>query len=237
MTQSIGEQIEFAKSNMPEEAAYLATGGTLSLYVAGKLTNEVARKLLTLAKTPGVPVEPVIAYGSYAEFSTDQGVRLADGESRDPAAAPYAMFGWDFFVPEDNHSSDAKLLRKAAKLASRPDLCETRQYFQGWLKLMYEGNVDRQDAYDQMMKMLDEYRKIVRESGLATVARYAAKAAQVLAPLAVLGLHSAGEVVGVGVAASGASLCLEWLLPKPQTPDRLRSAALLYDARRFFHKH
>ncbi|MGA2167152.1 MAG: hypothetical protein ABSG62_03000 [Terracidiphilus sp.] len=233
LTQAIEAQIRLAKEN---DVAYIVTGSVLSLYVASMLHNEVATKLFALAKIPGVPVEPVIAYGSYAEFSTDQGVRLAEGESRDAAVAPYAMFGWEFFVPEDDHSSDVKLLRKAAKLASRKDLCETRQDFQGWLKLMYEGNVDRQDAYDHMIKMLNEYTRIVRGSGLATVARYAAKAAPVLAPLAGLALHSAGMGVGVGVAASSASLCLEWLLPNPQIPDRLRSAALLYDARRFFHK-
>ncbi|MGA2889855.1 MAG: hypothetical protein ABSE51_17550 [Terracidiphilus sp.] len=234
LTQAIETQIRLANEN---DVAYIMTGSVLSLYVANMLHNDVATRLFALAKIPDVPVEPVIAYGSYAEFSTDQGLRLAEGENPDAPAAPYAMFGWEFFVPEDNHSSDAHLLRKAAKLATRSDLCEARQSFQGWLKLMYGSNVDQRDAYDHMMKMLDEYRKIVRESGLATVARYAAKAAPVLAPLAGLALHSAGAGVGVGVAASSASLCLEWLLPSPQIPDRLRPAALLYDARQFFYKH
>ena len=46
LTQSIQYQVDLAKSEMPEEAAYLATGGVLSLYVANQLHNEVARKLV-----------------------------------------------------------------------------------------------------------------------------------------------------------------------------------------------
>lgn len=235
LTQSIQFQVEFAKNQMTEEAAYLATGGVLALYVANEMSNDVARKLFNRAKTPGVPVEAVIAYGSYAEFTSDQGVQKADDQAPIPAAAPYAMFGWEFFVPEDVDKSDAQLLREAARLASRPDFCEMRQYFHGWLKQMYEGGIDRQDAYEQMQKMLLEYKKIMQKSGLVTVVRYAAKAAQVLAPLAGLAGHNLG--VGVGVIASGASLAMDRLIPMPQIPDRLRSAAMLYDARKFFGKH
>jgi hypothetical protein len=101
-----------------------------------------------------------------------------------PATTGYAMFGWEFFVPEDSEETDIKLLRKAAKLASRPDLRETRQSFQGWMKQMFDGDVDRQDAYEQILKMLAEYQKIVRGVGLHKSACYAAKGASVLAPLA-----------------------------------------------------
>jgi hypothetical protein len=145
------------------------------------------------------------------------------------------MFGWEFFVPEDSSKSDAALLRQAAKLASRADLCETRQYFHGWLKQMYEGGVDYEEARQKMMKMLAEYTRIMRLSGLASAARYAAKVAQVLAPMAGLIGHAVG--VAVGVAASGAALGAGELIPMPQAPQRLQSAALLYDARKFFGKH
>jgi hypothetical protein len=214
LRQSIQDQIDLAKFQTPEDAAYLASGGLLALYVANQMSNRVARKLLTLAKTPGVPVEPVIAYGSYSEFAKDQDVREAEGEIPASTPIPYAMFGWEFFVPEDSDKSDAELLRQAAKLASRPDFCETRQYFQGWLKQMYEGEVDRQDAYEQMLEMLSEYTKISRGAGLKTAVRYAAKAAAVLAPLAGLAGHTLG--VELGVAVSGASLGLDWLLPTSQ---------------------
>jgi hypothetical protein len=229
---SIQFQVDLAKSNIPEEAAYVGTGGTLALYVANELGNKVARKLLALARTPGIPVEPVIAYGSFADFSTDQGIVNVKGATPPPATAGYAMFGWEFFVPADSEESDIKLLRKAAKFASRPDLRETRQSFQGWMKQMFDGDVDRQDAYKQMLKMLAEYKKIMRGAGLHKGARYAAKAASVLAPLAGLAGHGWG--VGVGVAVSGVSQSLEWLLPVPQIPERVRPAAVLYDAKRFF---
>jgi hypothetical protein len=219
LAKSIQEQVDLAKYSIPEEAAYIGTGGTLALYVANQLHNKVARKILTLAKTPGVPVEPVIAYGSYTEFSADQEVQKAEVGTPALPATPYALFGWEFFVPEDSEESDFKLLRKAAKLASQPDLRESRQSFQGWLKQMYEAEVDPQDAYEQMLKMLAEYTKIMRGSGLKQATRYAAKAATVLAPLAGLAGHTVG--VEVGVALSGLSQCLEWLLPKPQVPDRL----------------
>ncbi len=208
LTRSIQDQIEMAKSGIPEEAAYLGTAGLLALYVANKMSNDVARKLFNRAKTPGVPVETVIAYGSYAEFQSDHSV---------------------------GDKSDAELLRQAAQLASRPDFCETRQYFHGWLKQMYEGGVDRQDAYEDMLKMLSEYKNIVKKSGLATSARYAAKVAQILAPIAGLAGHGLG--VGVGVAVSGAAMAVERLIPMPQVPERLRSAAVLHDARKFFGKH
>jgi hypothetical protein len=232
LTQSIQAQVDLA---VPEEQAYIATGGVLALYVANQLNNEVARKLVNRAKAPGVPVEAVIAYASYADYEADQGVERADsGPPPVPAIGPYAMFGWEFFVPEDSSKSDAELLRQAAELASQPDFCETRQYFHGWLKQMYEGEVDRQDAYEKMQKMLSEHTKIMRKSGFTKAARYAAKVAQIVAPLAGLVGHAAG--VATGVAASGAAFGIEQLIPMPQVPDRLRPAAVLYDARKFFGK-
>lgn len=199
------------------------------------MQNEVARKLFNRARTAGVPVEPVIAYGSYGAFAEDQGVQVAaESTAAAPSSTPYAMFGWDFFVPEDSDKSDTELLRDAAKLASRSDFCETRQYFHGWLKQMYDSEVDREDARVQMLKMLAEYTGIMSKSGLAKAARYVAKAATVFAPLAGLAGHNIG--MEASVAVSGTALAVEWLLPKPQIPDRLRPAAVLYDARRFFRK-
>ena len=65
--------------------------------------------------------------------------------------------------------------------------------------------------------------------------RYAAKAAPVLPPLVGLAVgHKAA--VGLQSAAGGAGLIVDWMLPKPQVPDRLRQAAVLYDDRRFFGK-
>jgi hypothetical protein len=142
LTQSIESQIQTAKSSMPGEAPYLGTAGALALYVANQMQNEVAHKILTLAKTSDDPVEPVIAYGSYADFSKDQGVLGAGSRSPSTTSSPYAMFGWEFFVPEDSNKSDHELLRKAAKLASRQEFCETRQYL-SWL---VEANVRRRSG-------------------------------------------------------------------------------------------
>lgn len=205
------------------------------MYVAGEMQNAWARKVINRAKIPGAEVEPVIAYGSYGEFAHDQDVSIAGQPP--PAgkrAAPYAMFEWEFFVPEDSGKSDAELLREAAKLASKPDFCEARQYFHGWLKQMYAGEVDTHDAREQMLKMLGDYTGMMRTSGLKTVARYAAKAARVLAPLAGLAGHSAG--IGTGVLAGVAGLAVEELLPKTEMPANLRPAALLYDAERHLGK-
>ena len=233
--ESIQFQVDMAKSDLPEEAAYIGTGGTLALYVAGAIQHKLASKLISLARTPGVPVEPVIAYGSYHDFTDEQGVEVV---ARDSSAqrqfTPYALFGWEFFVPEDSEKTDVQLLRDAVKLASRSDFREHREDFNGWLKQMYEGQVDQHDAQENALKALEEYTKIARGSGIRTAVRYAAKAATVLAPLAGLAGHGIG--VGVGVLASGAALSVEWLLPKPETPDRVRQAAVLYDARRFFRK-
>ena len=103
----------------------------------------------------------MIAYGSYDAFKADQGVQEAEQGDALVGAAPYALFGWDFFVPEDSEKSDAQLLRETAKLALRADLCESRQYFHGWLRQMYAGDVDKQDAKAEMLTMLSEYTKIM----------------------------------------------------------------------------
>jgi hypothetical protein len=230
LTQSILNQVQLAG----QDQAYMATSSTLSLYVADQLHNDLARKLFNFAKTPGIPVEPVVAYRSYAGLKADQGVEIARNAPPVSAPEPYMMFGWEFFVPEDSSKSDTELLRKAAKLASRSDFIETRQYFHGWLKQMYAGEVDAEDAKAQMLKMLLEYRKMMRKSSGAKAARYAAKAVQLLAPLAGLVGHTLG--VAAGVTASAASLAVEQLIPMPQVPEHLRSAAVLYDARKFFGK-
>jgi hypothetical protein len=231
LAQSIQFQIEEAKKQSSDQFAYIATAGVLSLYVANQMQNDVARKLFNRSRTADVPVESVIAYGSYSDFERDQDA--GDG-SPVPASESYGMFGWEFFVPEDSDKTDTELLRLAAKLASSSDFCETRQEFQGWLRQMYGGEVDRHDAYEKMMTKYAEYKKIMTRSGFTTAARYAAKVAQVLAPLAGLGGHALG--LGVGVAAAGAAWGVEQWVPLPTVPKHLRSAAMLYDARKFFGK-
>jgi hypothetical protein len=234
LAKSIQSQIEMAKSWNTKDAAFIGTGGTLALYVADQLYNKVAQKLFTLSKTPGVPVEPVVAYRSFAKLKADRGLKRA-GEG--PATGtPTALFGWEFFVPEDSDLSDAQLLRKAAKLASRKDFIEARQSFHGRLKQMYEGGFDSDEAKQKMMTSLAEYSKIMGKSDRKTVARYAAKVAvSVLPTLAGLAGHIPGMLAGA--AAAGAGLAIERLIPETYVPEPLQSAAMLYSARRFFGKH
>ena len=145
-----------AKATMPNQAAFVATGGLIATYVAGEVQHPLAQRLVALARTPGVPIEPVIAYRSYKEFQHEQSVKKV---KFDPTAErPYAMFGWEFFVPEDSDKTDWQLLREACQLASRDDFRESRQSFHYWLKHMHEGNVDPETARDDMLKRLREYR-------------------------------------------------------------------------------
>jgi hypothetical protein len=233
LRQAVDEQVETAKSQAPDAAPYIASGGVLSLYVAGEMHNDLARKFLNRVKTPETEVEPVIAYGSYGEFADDQGVSIAHQSSlATQLAKPYALFGWEFFVPEDSEKSDTRLLQEAAKLASKTEFREARQDFHGWLKQMYAGEVDSQEAREKMSKKLDEYTSMMAHSGLKTVSKYAAKAATVLAPLVGLAHHNAG--IEAGVVVGGMALAMEWLLPKTEAPAHLRPAAVLYDAKRHF---
>ena len=233
LTESLYRQIEAAKAGMSEEYPYIETGSVLALYVAGQMQNSVARKLINLAKTPGVPVEPVIAYGAYSDFQSDNAVSKENAEPQQ--AQSYGIFGWEYFVPEDSDDSDEKLLRKAAKLASRADFREIRQYFQGWLKQIYDDQIDREDAYGQMKILLTEYNAILRKSWLTRSVRYAAKVAPVFAPIAGMAGHEAE--IGAGVFANAAAAVIDKLIPMPAIPERLKSAAVVCDARKFFGKH
>lgn len=227
-------EIEMAKLNAPDQAAFIATGGLIALYITNAVHNDVARRLVTLTRKPGVEIEPVIAYGSYENFRQEQRLRPADTKPPADSLCPYALFGWEFFVPDDTDKSDHDLLRAAVKLASRTEFRETRQSFHGWLKKMHDGSHDPEAARTEMLKMLKDYRDFVSGSGIKTTVRYVAKVAPVLAPLAAL----LGDVtgIGVGMAVGGASLLVERLLPEKAPDDRVRPAALVYDARRFFGK-
>ena len=65
LVESTRYEIEAAKATAPGQAPYLATGGLISWYLAKKVQNEVAQRLVALTKTPGVDIEPVVAYGPF----------------------------------------------------------------------------------------------------------------------------------------------------------------------------
>jgi hypothetical protein len=234
LAEATKSEIEMAKQNVPDQAPFIATGGLIALYITNAVQNKVAQRLVGLIRKPGAEIEPVIAYGRYQDFQQEQHLRPADPKPPPDKFCPYALFGWEFFVPEDTDKSEDDLLRAAVQLASRSEFQETRQSFHGWLKKMHDGSQDPQDARVEMLKMLKEYRDQVRGSGIKTAVRYVAKVVPVLAPLAGL----IGDVTGiaVGVAVGGASLLVEWLLPEKAPDERLRPAALVHDARRFFGK-
>lgn len=212
----------------PNEAAYLGTGGLLQMAVANLVQFDVARKLVALGRPADAEVEPVISYRSRETLQRQQQVQ-GDEES---SSLSYAMFGWDFFVPEDSEKTDYELLREAMKLARRSDFREVRQTFQGWLKQMYQGGVDPHDARAEMLRLLEEYRKFMRGSGVNTALQYAAKFVQIAAPLA-------GKEIGVvtGVAMTGATIAMDRLWAKRGTETRSLPAALVYESRRFFGRN
>lgn len=230
------QEIEMAKINSPKDAPYLATAGLIVQYISEKVHNDVARKLIALAKPVGAKIEPVIAYRSFNSYKNEQGLHPVSKkiDYENPTKNYNVMFGWEFFVPEESNKTDYKLLKKTVKFAARKDLRESRQLFYGWLKQMQEGGVDPNDAKEKMLKMLDEYRKIIRGSGIKTVVRYAAKIAPIVAPLA--GLYSSEAGIGAGVTAGASPLIVDYLMPKKEIDDKLRPAALVYEARKFFRK-
>jgi hypothetical protein len=236
------EDIRVAKEQMPNQAAYVATGGLLQTYVANELQHQVAQRLTALAKTPGVPVEPVIAYASYGAFQHEQSVK--DRDLAPDTANAYALLGWDFFIPEDTDKSDIEMLRITCKLAARKDLREHRQSFHDWLRQMHEGRIDPETAAKDMKERLDAYRKIASGSGLGNsikpVARFVAKTAPVSGPiLAVLG-HYFGipDVANLwaGLAGAGVPLILQPLSRESRPDERVRPAALVHDIRQAFGK-
>jgi hypothetical protein len=232
LVQSLEQQIDQAKGS--SDYPYFVTGGALALYVAGAMHNPLAKKLMALARTPGVAVEPVIAYRSFRDFEQSHGAQQGPSGTATSGESPYAMFGWEFFAPEGTEKDDYRLLRDAAKLASRSDFKETRQSFHGWLKQMYDGGVDVETARNKMLKMLDEYRKFVRGSFTRTAVRFVAKAAVVAAPLAALHQKEIGAIASA--AAGGASLFIDQFLPRRAPVERIRPAVFVHDAKRFFGK-
>jgi len=234
LLQSTKYEIDVAKTTAPNDAHYLATAGLISLYIANEMHNKVAKQLIALTKTPNTEIEPVIAYRSYQKFRKEQSLYSINQKITEKTINPYALFGWEFFVPEDSDKSDEQLLRLALKLARNNELQESRQLFHSWLKQMYEGNVDPEKAKEKMLSMLNQYQSIVRDSRIKTIVRYAAKIAPVLTPLTCFINPYIG--VGLSVSAGFSPLFVEWMLPKKEPNLSYQPASLVYDARRFFGK-
>jgi hypothetical protein len=230
-------EVEWAKTVDPAQASYIATGGLIHSYVAGTVQNEVVQGFVRQVKASGAQIEPVIAYTSYRQLQKEQNIEPVERGTPPETLIPFALFGWDFYVPEDKDKSDYEMLWDAVQFASRSDLREQRQAFQGWLKEMHEGNADVKEAAEQMGKLLNDYQRIVRDSGVNTVIRYAAKAAPVLGKplLHLLGLPHWEEAVA-DVLTGAVPLTIEPLLPKTELPPGVLPAAFIVAARRFLKK-
>jgi hypothetical protein len=70
-----------------------------------------------------VEIEPVIAYGSYQDFQQEQ--LLHPGDAKPPAdnLCPYALFGWEFFVPDDTDAQGLSRLCKRLRNQDYSSVC------------------------------------------------------------------------------------------------------------------
>jgi hypothetical protein len=173
--------------------AYLATAGVAFRYIDNTLRNTTMTKMAARVRATNTRIEPVIAYGSYEQLRSEQASLEAQNWDLSPY---YAVFGWEFLVPEDPDLTDYELLDEAARLAATPALREKRQAFHGWLAAMQLGGISPEETRDEMLTLLAEYRDILRGSRLTTAARHAAKIFKVAAP------SLAGAAAGAAIDAS-----------------------------------
>jgi len=108
------------------------------------LTDAPDRDTAYYEKLPGVDVEAVAAYPSFPSFAREIPVTpLKEEEAVHGTDQLLQVFGWEFFVPEDESASDEKLLEKAVKLAARPDFRDKRAEFHSWRRRLAAGKVER----------------------------------------------------------------------------------------------
>lgn len=89
------------------------------------------------ASHPEVVVESVAAYPSFERFDRARPRARAQLEPSDTAPTPRAedtpelssVFGWEFFVPEDDPRSDEDVLADAVELARKPSFRTARAEF------------------------------------------------------------------------------------------------------------
>jgi hypothetical protein len=107
---------------------------------------------------PDVYVDALAAYPSFDTFRQEIEVEtLSTVDQVDEQVA--AIFGWEFFVPDDPTLSDEDLLEEAASLARGKEFRSKRAAFHEWRRELLEHGGDAQTAYADMERMIDSYRE------------------------------------------------------------------------------
>jgi hypothetical protein len=198
------------------------------------LTDVPERDSAYYEKLPGVDVEAVAAYPSYPSFAREVPVRHP-ARKVDEERQYVGLFGWDFVVPEDDRSSDEKLLEKAAKLASRSDFKEKRADFHEWRRRVIAGGFDHKSALAELEKRLKRYQAAARTKQLRGRVKTTLAVIGIAADVAALLFPPAG-IPGKGLLLGAAALAADKSFAE-RTPDRqAQVAAMCYDAREYLRR-
>ena len=192
------------------------------------------------ARNPDVVVESVAAYPSFERFDRARQPAPAQPELRQSAPtlgaadAPElsSVFGWEFFVPNDDVRSDEDLLADAVELACKPSFRTARAEFHETRAQLYAHGGCSRTLWADMEKRVDRYRDECRASRLKTTSAYAFWIAGAGAALAGLLLPPAMPIIG-GVLFGGAGFLTDHT-PGGEHDSYSRPAAMVHDARRHF---
>ena len=224
--------VDLFKSLTPKDAPYLATAGLLGLCVNNDVNHPIVKKIVALLRTSDRPIEPVMAYRTYRQAKIEQNIKDTSSSDDVEEDESYHLFGWQVFVPEDEDKSEVDLLRDAVKFATRQDVQELRQSFNGWVKRMSEAGVEPEEARRELTRLTTEHHKLQNGTWRNAAVRWVARLAPVAAPAA--NLLDPFTAVGAGAAAAALPIAVEKLAPKVETPDRFKPVVYVNQSKRFF---
>ncbi len=195
--------------------------------------EDYARDPETRSDIPNsVWVDPMAAYPSYDTFAKDVTVRVNRKKLTSADTRLAGLFGWEFVVPEEPKMSDLELLGVAAKLASDASFREKRRAFHDWRRRVIKEGITENTALEEMKTLVDEYKDVVRKSGLRTRIlngfTIAGIAASIAGSFAVPAVGLVGAFLGVG------RLGVEKWMPDSEPSTDQRAAAMFHDARKKF---
>lgn len=209
-----------------QDAPFYGTAGVIASCVGGELDHPIVKRAVAMAKTD-TPIEAVVAYRSFDDACSQLDLTEKQARQSHGSDAAYHVFGWNFFVPTGVDPDDPALLRRAIKTASRQDLRELRQSFQGWVKSLSEASLDVEAGRFELEKRQKEMEAISR--GDNTVARWAVRLAPLLVPI--VGLVDAQIGAFAASAAGGMNLFVDKMFPVRTLPGRLRPVSYVVEAR------
>jgi hypothetical protein len=142
---------------------------------------EMKRDAEFFSKNPDVVVESVAAYPSYERFDLERApgaaVAAQTGEfarqTAEEAPEPSSVFGWEFFVPQDDARSDEDLLSDAVQLATKRSFRKARAEFHEVRAQLYKHGGSSRTLWADMEKRLERYRQECDTSQLKTRSAYA----------------------------------------------------------------